>query len=694
MILDALQIELLASGLSFFISSLVLILLFINNRKEPIVQAFFFGLSSMVIWSGTKTLSYLTGDIEIARILRIISVSFIPLIAAGFYWFTVAFYEKAQKNKASVFLKYRKFINYSAAVIVLALISDLFWSTDLIIGEMRPHPVLKFSPVPGTFWITLVIYFFTVAAYSGFIVYKSKKGAPILVKQQANWITWTMSIALIAGGGGFAAWYNIPGSSIISIFAAPIFTIGIFYSITRHGLFNMKTTAAELITFSIWGFLFFRVIFAKTLHEQITEGILLFIVILLGILLIESVFKEVSQKEELEKIARKLTNLNKTLEQKVQERTVEISRSKKHMETIIENLTLGLIEHDGLFKVFRMNTAAENILNVNRTNVINKIIPAEQKSKEYLALSNILYLPKSENIKEIHLRINNKNVKLHEITLQYPSKKILEVTTVPFISDSPNSSNKKYIKLIRDITWEKEIDEAKSSFISIAAHQLRTPLSAIKWVFALALSGNLGKLTEMQEEMFKKGSKSNENMIHIVNDLLDVSRIEKGSYAYDLKKNDITTLINEIIETSKFTMKEKNLTFKINTPEIPIPQFTFDRERMKIALQNILDNATTYTPSDGEIKISTLQKNNSIIIKVEDNGIGISQEDLKKVFTKFFRSKKAVHIETDRTGLGLFIAKEIINAHNGEITLESEEGKGTTVTITLPTNKAAQNTTK
>ena len=684
MLLNALQIELLASGLSFFISTLILILLFINNRKERVARAFFFGLLPMVIWSGFKTLSYLTGSIETARILRIISVSFIPLIASGFAWFATTFYEKAQNKDLSIYSKYTKFINYGAIVIVFSLISDLFWSTNLIMGEMQPHTVLKFSPIPGDFWLILVIYFFAVAVYGGFVVYKSKKGAPLETKKQANWILGSMVLALITGGGGFAAWYSVPGSAIISIFASPIFAIGIFYSITKQRLFNIKTTAAELLTFGIWGFLFFKVIFAETLRDQVIGGILLFIVIILGVLLIESVFKEVSQREKMGEIAKKLKNLNKTLEQKVKERTEEISQSKKHTETIIENLTIGLIEHDDSFKIFRMNTAIENILKIKREDIINKIIPKSNIDRE---LAAILYLADSKNIREIDTKMTNNGMRLHEVILENPSKKILQVTTVPFVDETSEEDNKKYIKLIRDITREKEIDEAKSSFISIAAHQLRTPLSAIKWVFSLALSGNLGEITDMQKEMFKKGAKSNENMIHIVNDLLDVSRIEKGSYVYNLKENNVIDVINETIEAARFTMKEKNLTFKVNILSEKIPLLFFDKEKIKIVLQNILDNAITYTPSGGEITIFIKKEERNVEIKIRDNGMGISDEDLQKVFTRFFRSKKAVHIETDRTGLGLFIAKEIILAHDGQINIESKEGVGTTVTVLLPANK-------
>jgi len=681
MLFNPLQIEFIASGLSLFTAVLISILLLINNRRNRVARAFLLALLLLGMWAGFKILSYSANDFEIVRILRILSISFIPLLGASVAGLAITFYEEVQRTKLSVYSKQRKFIYYTGAMLYLALISDLFLRTNIIVGGIKIHPALKFSPIPGTFSSLLIAYFFTMALYTGFVVYKSKKGSSKAARDQANWIIGSMVFGLIAGGGGFGAWFNTPGSSLLSIFAAPVFTIGIFYSITKHSLFNIKTTAVELIIFSIWAFLFFRILFLETLQEKIIDSVLLFVVIILGILLIKSMFKEVSQKKELEKTTKKLISLNNTLEIKVKERTEEINRSKIHTETIIENLTIGLVEHDDKFKISRMNTAAEHILNVKRGDALNKIIPKNNKNTKYPALSAILYLPKS---KDIQIKTAHKNTKLHEVTLRYPSKKVLQVTTVPFTSDTPDGNRKKYIKLIRDITQEKEIDEAKSNFISIAAHQLRTPLSAIKWVFALALSGNLGKLTEMQKEMFEKGSKSNENMIHIVNDLLDVSRIEKGSYGYSLKENNIIDLVNEVVDASKFTTKEKKLEFKVLAPEKPIPKFLFDKERIKIVLQNILDNAITYTQSGGEIKIYVLNEEDKVIIKIEDNGMGISPEDLKKVFTKFFRSKKAVHIETDRSGLGLFIAKEIIEAHKGKLEIESKEKEGSVVIITLP----------
>jgi len=148
-----------------------------------------------------------------------------------------------------------------------------------------------------------------------------------------------------------------------------------------------------------------------------------------------------------------------------------------------------------------------------------------------------------------------------------------------------------------------------------------------------------------------------------------------------------TRTVNALVQEYSWIEGINYCEHEFNYIEYIESDINFDKEKIKIVLQNILDNAITYTPSGGEITIFIKKEERNVEIKIRDNGMGISDELLQKVFTRFFRSKKAVHIETDRTGLGLFIAKEIILAHDGQINIESKEGVGTTVTVLLPANK-------
>ena len=230
----------------------------------------------------------------------------------------------------------------------------------------------------------------------------------------------------------------------------------------------------------------------------------------------------------------------------------------------------------------------------------------------------------------------------------------------------------------------RELDKLKSDFISVAAHQLRTPLSGVKWVLKLLLDGDLGAVTEDQKGMLKRGFETNEKMIQLVNDLLNVSRIENGKFGYNFVKNDFIKLLNTLIENTVLPSKERNIEVRLENRIGEIPEFLFDPEKLLIALQNIVDNAMKYTLPGGKVTIIVQRQGDYIEVKISDTGVGIPQADLAKLFSKFFRASNVIHLQTDGSGLGLFIVKSIIMRHGGQIWVDSVEGKGTTFTVVIP----------
>lgn len=233
------------------------------------------------------------------------------------------------------------------------------------------------------------------------------------------------------------------------------------------------------------------------------------------------------------------------------------------------------------------------------------------------------------------------------------------------------------------VTNLREFDRLKSDFISVAAHQLRTPLSGVKWVLKLLLDGDLGMITPDQVQMVKRGYDTNEKMIQLVNDLLNVSRIENGKFGYDLKQNDFGKLLTALIENSELATKERSISIKLEKKFDP-GVFVFDAEKLLIALQNIVDNAIKYTLPNGQVTITTEQQGDYLQIKIRDTGVGIPKDEIHKLFSKFFRATNVIHLQTDGSGLGLFIVKNIIMRHGGQIWVDSVEGKGTTFTLIVP----------
>ena len=249
-------------------------------------------------------------------------------------------------------------------------------------------------------------------------------------------------------------------------------------------------------------------------------------------------------------------------------------------------------------------------------------------------------------------------------------------------------TTKKLFERERELTQAnkslQEVDNVKSEFVSVAAHQLRTPLTGIKWSYTTLLEKDTGSLNGVQKEIVEKGLETIDYAISVINDLLNPARLEEGKTGFNFTVQAIGPIIDEIINQHNPTIKEKKIKMDIDMPLSSSFSFKFDKERLSIVFDNILANAVKYTPPGGKISLKSFRREKDIQFKISDTGIGIPKKDMDKIFSKFYRSKNAIGFETSGSGLGLYVAKNIIEKHGGTITLESEENRGTTFTITLP----------
>ena len=236
----------------------------------------------------------------------------------------------------------------------------------------------------------------------------------------------------------------------------------------------------------------------------------------------------------------------------------------------------------------------------------------------------------------------------------------------------------------KELKKTKTLDKVKSEFISIAAHQLRTPLTKIKWSLKSLMSGDYGAVNPRQLEVLKDGYLSNEKMIKLINDLLDLSKLEDMNLGYSFKKSKIEDIAEAAIESFSSMAKEKGVDLILKKPKAPVPPITMDSRKISLVFGNLIDNALNYTPKGGKVEVALENSGKHVTVSVRDNGIGIPEEDIKGIFTRFFRAKNAIRIKTDGTGLGLYIAKSIVKIHGGNMRVESEEGKGTVFYFTIP----------
>ncbi len=287
--------------------------------------------------------------------------------------------------------------------------------------------------------------------------------------------------------------------------------------------------------------------------------------------------------------------------------------------------------------------------------------------------------------------IKNKDGEIADLfreELQINKDLYLEVTTTRITKDEENLG---ILVHIHDITREKRIERIKSEFVSVAAHQLRTPLSGIKWTLETFLEEAVEekkKLDEDEKMLIRKAYEANERMVSLVNDLLNVSRIEEGRYVYEPETVDLIKAMKPVVDEYKEVVEEKeNITFKFSKPKKKLPKVDIDTEKIAIVIQNFLDNAIKYT-EEGEVVLSIYSPDEKTIkVSVQDNGIGIPEGQQERLFDKFFRAGNVVRRDVQGSGLGLFISKNIIEAHGGEIGFSSAEGEGSIFYFTLPTTK-------
>ncbi|PLX27542.1 hypothetical protein C0583_03250 [Candidatus Parcubacteria bacterium] len=254
--------------------------------------------------------------------------------------------------------------------------------------------------------------------------------------------------------------------------------------------------------------------------------------------------------------------------------------------------------------------------------------------------------------------------------------------------------------IAQDVSKHKELSQAKTDFVALASHQLRTPLSIIKWYIDFVLAGDAGEMNEEQHKYLTEAYESNERLIDLVNALLDVSRIDVGTFSIEPEPTDITERADKALEKFTEEIKEKKLHIERLYDDIPL--INLDRRLTKMFFENLISNSVKYTPEGGTVQIVLRKTEKDVLIKISDNGCGIPREQQPNVFTKMFRADNVKRMESVGTGLGLYITKAIIEKSGGRIWFQSpsfdllldpkkqsnvpidKQNQGTTFFITIP----------
>lgn len=252
-----------------------------------------------------------------------------------------------------------------------------------------------------------------------------------------------------------------------------------------------------------------------------------------------------------------------------------------------------------------------------------------------------------------------------------------------------------FVATEEDITSFKQIDKAKTEFVSLASHQLRTPLSAINWYAEMLLSGDAGLMNEEQKQYTSEIYASNQRMVDLVNSLLNVSRIDLGTFAVVPEITDVVSISRTVVKELQCDIEKKHLKFSEEYPE-NLPEMQFDPKLIRMIFQNLISNSVKYTPENGSVSVAVLltkrgetiggrgQLSDALCIKVSDTGYGIPESQQRNVFTKLFRADNVREKDTEGTGLGLYVVRSIARQSNGDTWFESVENKGTTFYVSIP----------
>ncbi len=361
--------------------------------------------------------------------------------------------------------------------------------------------------------------------------------------------------------------------------------------------------------------------------------------------------------------------------------TIEESR----LETIIDNLEEGVIAYDENFTILVFNHAAEKIFRIAASDVLNQSFTLKIKQGLPPALRPLIVILFPALATTI-IRRSDPGIFPQIIDVSFDDPKLdLRVTTNK-IADAEGRATG-FVKLIHDRTRELALVREKSEFITVASHQLRTPLTGANWALENLKKENL---TPAARELIENTMGALNRLSKITNDLLDVAKIEEGQFGYQFKELDLIPFLEDALSQTKPIADQYQVKLFFEKPKEGKITITADAAKLGIAIANLLDNSLKYNIPNGEVvmKLEKIPNQSFVKISIRDTGIGIPEENKSKIFSKFFRAENAVKTSVEGTGLGLYIVKNIIRRHGGEISVSSALNRGTTFTFTLPTNQA------
>lgn len=361
---------------------------------------------------------------------------------------------------------------------------------------------------------------------------------------------------------------------------------------------------------------------------------------------------------------------------KLEVQYLEVERARSETRAILDATSEAMILISPENKFLWINRSFERLFSIKIKKVLN------HSFNELLAHFERIFEDPSGLKDRFEFAMQTGDTQYREIVLQkWPQKRELEIYSVRV--QNRNKEHVGQLFVFRDVTHQREVERMKSEFVSLVSHELRTPLTSITGYTDMLLEGDAGDIKEEQAEFLQVIKRNTQRLTKLVNELLDVSRIEAGAIKLNLVPVDAATLVKEVVESIRPQIESKKQTIDVVFSE-NIPALMADANRITQILTNLISNAHKYTQEKGIITIKVHVENNKLCIDINDTGIGLTKDDQNKLFTKFFRSDNPDAKKIGGVGLGLWITRSLVEMHGGNITVSSIPGKGSTFSISLP----------
>lgn len=700
-------------------------LVFLKNKKNPINIIFGFFTISVFIWSFSYVIWLLQSDPESAlfwaRMLNF-GATLIPI--AYLHWIIV-FLKKQNQKKYKIIL----FIGY-----LLTLIYSLFSFSDYYIYDVAQMSIFPYWPQANwLYYCYLATNYTAIVIYGSYLLYKNLKYTTGFQKEQAKYAFIGSIIGFIGGASNFPLMLGFslfPPIGNPLVIAYPIFFA---YAIIKHRLMDIKfiLRKSTIFLFSLF-FLLTPAIILKYLfivylnyYSSLTD-ILILIFSITFYPTLQKYFSRLSNKYfftslyDTQKVIAELSDkLRSTLETDIiYEIIYETLNKALHFKAFgvlpYDQKTKAYVVHYnkgfalGTKKKFPSNSELQKLFVSQNKNIIVEEIkttfntPGTKDTIKMLEdLGVAILTPLNVKDKTIGLialgqkesgdMYNDEDLQVLNITGSQAAIAIENALSYGQIVNFNLKLKKEVDIATKDLKSANlkltKLDQAKSEFISIASHQLRTPLTVIKGYVSMILENNFGELDLAKRESLEKVYESNERLIQLVENLLNISRIESGRLQFSYEIMDIQKIVDSVMEELTGYAVKKGLKLIYKKPEKPLPLVNIDEEKMRQVIMNLIDNSIKYTKK-GTVTVTLKVNKNNIDFCVSDTGMGIRPEDLPNLFKKFSRGTGTSVVHTEGTGLGLYVADQMIKFHKGKVWAESEgQDKGAKFCFLLPIYK-------